>query len=30
MKKIALLVASGQTGQEFLKLALSKGYEVKA
>jgi putative NADH-flavin reductase len=30
MKKIALLGASGQTGQEFLKLALSKGYEVKA
>ena len=30
MKKIALLGASGQTGQEFLKLALSIGYEVKA
>lgn len=30
MKKIALFGASGQTGQHFLKLALSKGYVVKA
>lgn len=30
MKKIALFGASGKTGQEFLKLALAKGYPVKA
>lgn len=30
MKKIALLGATGQTGREFLKLALDNGYAVKA
>jgi putative NADH-flavin reductase len=30
MKKIALLGASGQTGQQFLIQALAKGYSVKA
>jgi putative NADH-flavin reductase len=30
MKKIALFGATGQTGIEFLKLALEKGYQVKA
>lgn len=30
MKKIALIGGSGQTGSEFLKLALEKGYAVKA
>ncbi|MHA7130648.1 NAD(P)-dependent oxidoreductase [Algoriphagus namhaensis] len=30
MKKIALLGATGQTGKEFLTLALEKGYTVKA
>jgi len=29
-KKIALIGASGQTGQQFLELALAKGYIVKA
>lgn len=29
-KKIALFGASGQTGQQFLELALKKGFEVKA
>lgn len=30
MNKIALFGATGQTGMEFLKLALAKGYAVKA
>ncbi|MCS4436687.1 NAD(P)-dependent oxidoreductase [Aquiflexum gelatinilyticum] len=30
MKKIALFGATGQTGQKFLKIALEKGYSVKA
>ncbi len=30
MKKISLFGASGKTGQEFLKLALARGYAVKA
>lgn len=30
MKKIALFGATGQTGKEFLELALEKGYAVKA
>lgn len=30
MKKIALFGASGQTGNEFLKIALEKGYHVNA
>ncbi|MBC5991249.1 NAD(P)-dependent oxidoreductase [Pontibacter cellulosilyticus] len=30
MKKIALMGATGQTGGEFLKLALDKGYQIKA
>jgi putative NADH-flavin reductase len=30
MNKIALFGGSGQTGQQFLNLALSKGYQVKA
>lgn len=30
MKKIALFGATGQTGQEFLKIALAQGYSVKA
>jgi putative NADH-flavin reductase len=30
VKRIALFGASGQTGQQFLAQALSKGYEVKA
>lgn len=30
MKKIALFGATGQTGKEFTKIALQKGYEIKA
>ncbi|GAB4401443.1 MAG: SDR family oxidoreductase [Microscillaceae bacterium] len=30
MKKIALFGGTGQTGTEFLKLALEKGYQIKA